>query len=111
MKKIFNVLYYVLMTVLVVGCIITTHMLDKKYDQNLGDLKTTYEAKIESIKDSYESKYNQLNDSKVELENQIYNCMTGEPYDFTIRHDDETHNWYATDNKGIFRDKTHIICY
>lgn len=107
MKKIISLLMVVLLAVFCLVCINKINKLEADYNSSLESAKAAYEAQIESMAESYE----QLNASKVELEEQIYNCLTGEAYEIMIDRGDETHFWTCTDNKGLFTDKSHIICY
>lgn len=104
-------LIMVLITVLVFGgvCIIGLNKVKCDYNVQLEEVQNSYETQIKNMKANYEQEYSELEVEMDELQNQVYNYMeTDDPYEITVRHDDELHCWYG-DNKDF--NKKHITVY
>lgn len=111
MKKIIYGVIIVALVMVCGFCVGRMAKIEAEYTEKLESLETMYESQTESIVGYLESEYDELNESYMELEEQVYRSMTGETYDITVRHGDETHNWTCKDNKGLFKDVSHIISY
>lgn len=106
----------VLVTMIVMSIIWGTVFMkvNRKHNEELDNLK----AEWNSISVEYKSEFNELQrdytelfDRNQDLEENVYKYMeTKEPYEITVHHGDETHQWYAT-KRGFFGEAGHIVCH
>ena len=89
---------------MVAGVIITgmlsigvLHNVNQKHIEELDNVTSSYEMEI--------SKLEEVSKEYDELQNQVYNMKTGEPYEITVDHDGDTITWVSERgslvNKGV----------
>lgn len=113
MKKIIAAVC-VTMLVMSVICGVLFVKVNRNYNDKLDQISADYESNIRSMNsklNEVQNKYDELYERNQDLEENVYKYMeTKEPYEITIRHDGELHQWYAT-KRGLFGNGGHMIVY
>lgn len=76
--------------------------INNDYENKLEATRKEYEEEIQVMKDEYEELEDSYNEAQIQmtnLENQVYNVMTGKDYDMTVDHYGVSHTW-SSENGG-----------
>lgn len=84
--------------------------INKQHEKELEIVKASYEMKIESMENEMNVEMEEMKKEYDELEQQVYNMMNGDEYDFRIKLDNGEYHSYSYKKEGLFfGEKSHSM--